>query len=35
MTKDELITKVAGDAKITKVQARAALESIIDGIKKS
>lgn len=35
MTKEELISKIAGDAKITKVQARAALESIIDGIRKT
>jgi len=35
MTKDELVTKIAGDAKITKVQARAALESILDGIRKT
>jgi DNA-binding protein HU-beta len=35
MTKDELITKIAGDAKITKVQARAALESLIDAVKKT
>ncbi|MBK8550101.1 MAG: HU family DNA-binding protein [Ignavibacteria bacterium] len=32
MTKEELISKIAGDAKITKVQARAALASIIDSI---
>ncbi|HQY20155.1 MAG TPA: HU family DNA-binding protein [Ignavibacteria bacterium] len=35
MTKEELVTKMAGDAEITKVQARAALESIIDGVKKT
>ncbi|MFZ1323169.1 MAG: HU family DNA-binding protein [Ignavibacteria bacterium] len=35
MTKEELVGKIAGDAKITKVQARAALESIIDGVKKT
>ncbi|MBS1516764.1 MAG: HU family DNA-binding protein [Bacteroidetes bacterium] len=35
MTKEELVAKMAGDAKITKVQARAALESIIDGVKKT
>ena len=35
MTKDELITKIAGDAKITKVQSRAALESLIDAVKKT
>ena len=35
MTKEELIDKVASDAKITKVQARAALESFMDSIKKT
>ncbi|MBK8983828.1 MAG: HU family DNA-binding protein [Ignavibacteria bacterium] len=35
MTKEELVAKIAGDAKVTKVQARAALESIIDGVKKT
>lgn len=35
MTKDDLVSKIAADAKISKVQARAALESIIDGIKKT
>lgn len=35
MTKDELVTKIATDAKISKVQARAALESIFDGIRKT
>lgn len=35
MTKEELIAKIAGDAGITKVQARAALESIIDSVKKA
>ncbi|MEO8665476.1 MAG: HU family DNA-binding protein [Ignavibacteria bacterium] len=35
MTKEELVTKVAGDAKITKVQARAAMASMIDGIMKA
>lgn len=35
MTKEELISKIAGDAKITKVQARAALGSIIDSIMKT
>ncbi len=35
MNKEELITKIAGDAGITKVQAKAALESVIDGVKKT
>jgi len=35
MTKEELIDKMAGEAKITKVQARAALESLMDAIKKT
>ena len=35
MTKEELVAKVAGDAKITKVQARAAMASMIDGIMKA
>ncbi|MBL0107196.1 MAG: HU family DNA-binding protein [Ignavibacteria bacterium] len=35
MTKEELIDKLASDAKITKVQARAALESFMDSIKKT
>ncbi|MBK9333318.1 MAG: HU family DNA-binding protein [Ignavibacteria bacterium] len=35
MTKEELVAKIAGDANVTKVQARAALESIIDGVKKT
>ena len=35
MTKEELISKVAGDAQITKVQARAALASVIDSIMKT
>ncbi len=35
MTKEELVAKIAGDAKVTKVQARAALESIIEGVKKT
>lgn len=35
MTKDDLVTKVAGGAKITKVQARAAIETILDEIKKT
>lgn len=35
MNKEELISKMAGDANITKVQAKAALESLIDGVKKT
>ena len=35
MTKEDLISKIAGDAKITKVQARAALESFIDCVRKT
>jgi len=35
MTKDELIDKMSGDAKTTKVQARAALDSLMDAVKKT
>ncbi len=35
MTKEELVSKIAGDAKITKVQARAAMASLLDGIMKT
>ena len=35
MNREQLIDKIAGDAKITKVSARAALESIIDAVKKA
>lgn len=35
MTKEELIAKAASDAKITKVQARAVLVSIIDSVMKT
>ena len=35
MNKEQLIAKIAGDAKITKVIARAALEAFIDAVKKS
>jgi DNA-binding protein HU-beta len=35
MTKAELVSKLAEDAGITKVQAVAALESFIDGVTKS
>lgn len=35
MNKEELIAKIAGDAKITKVQGRAALEAFIDAVRKT
>lgn len=35
MNKEELISKIASDAKITKVQAKAAVRSLIDGIMKT
>jgi len=35
MTKEELISKIASDAKITKVQARAALASFVDCVGKT
>ncbi|MBV6478335.1 MAG: DNA-binding protein HU-beta [Ignavibacteria bacterium] len=35
MTKEELVAKIAADAKISKVQARAALHSLMDGVKKT
>lgn len=35
MNKEQLVTKIAGDAKITKVQAKAALEAFIDAVKKT
>jgi DNA-binding protein HU-beta len=35
MNREQLIDKIAGDAKITKVSARAALESVIDAVKKA
>lgn len=35
MTKEELIGKIAADAKISKVQARAAVHSLMDGVKKT
>ena len=35
MNKEQLIAKIAGDAKLTKVQGKAALESFIDGVEKS
>lgn len=35
MNKEELIAKIAGDANITKVQAKAALESVVDAVRKT
>jgi DNA-binding protein HU-beta len=35
MNKEELITKLAGDVKITKVQARATLDALMDTVKKT
>ena len=35
MTKEELISKIAGDAKITKVQAKAALGSVVESVMKT
>ncbi len=35
MNKEELIAKIAGDANVTKVQAKAALESVIYGVRKT
>lgn len=35
MNKSELVSKIAGDAGLTKVQASAALESIMDGVTKT
>lgn len=35
MTKEELIGKLAADSKITKVQARLALASLMDAVKKT
>lgn len=35
MNKEQLISKLAADAKITKVQAKAALDSFVDGVKKT
>lgn len=35
MTKDELVTKIAKDAKLTKVQARKAMDSFFDGVTRS
>jgi len=35
MNKEQLIDKIAGDAKITKVSARAALDAFIDAVRKA
>jgi len=35
MTKEQLVEKIAKDAKMTKVQARRAMDSMFDGITKS
>lgn len=35
MTKEELISKIALDAKITKVQARASLLALMDAVRKT
>lgn len=35
MNKEQLIDKIAGDAKITKVSARAALDAFLDAVKKA
>ncbi len=35
MNKEELIAKIAGDAKITKVQGKAALEAFTDAVRKT
>ena len=35
MTKEELITKIAGDANITKVQAKAALGAVVESVMKT
>lgn len=35
MNKEQLISQMAADAKVTKVQARAALESFMDSVKKT
>jgi DNA-binding protein HU-beta len=35
MNKEQLVSKLAGDAKITKVQAKAVLDSFIDTVKKT
>ena len=32
MTKEELVTKIAKDARITKVQADSAFKSVLDGV---
>ena len=35
MTKDELVTKIAKDAKLSKVQAKKAMDSFFDGATRS
>ena len=35
MTKEELVSKIAGDAKISKAQARAAVLSLMDAVRKT
>lgn len=35
MNKEQLVTKIAGDVKITKAQAKAALESFVDAVEKT
>ncbi len=35
MTKDELVTKIAKDANLSKVQARKAMDSFFDGVTRS
>ncbi len=35
MNKEQLISKIAGDVKLTKVQAKAALESFVDAVTKT
>lgn len=35
MNKEQLIQKIAGDVKLTKVQAKAALESFVDAVEKT
>jgi DNA-binding protein HU-beta len=35
MTKEELVAKIAKDTKLTKVQARGAMDSFFDGVTKS
>ena len=35
MNKEQLVTKIAGDVKLTKGQAKAALESFVDAVEKT